>query len=162
MEYKYVIGKCNYENKGLVNLAEVEWKLDGGNFSASGGIWNTSSGSRRDYVTCGQILKELLSLFPEDQLLQRIVGVWEKWHLNDLKAGSPRQEEFLSTKNAPKGDHYEWAIQELTDAGLNPDSEYLYQDSPYKYGSAWLKAELPSSVIAEIESWSCHSGVTKK
>ena len=158
--YKYVIGKCNYEGKGEVNVAEVEWSLKDGRFSAMGGIWNTASGLRRDYLSCGQNLDKLISLFPENELLTRIHRVWKKWHLNDMIAGSPRQEDFLAGKTAPNGDHYHWAVETLTAAGLNPDTEYLHEGKPYNYGSAWLTSELPAGVISEIESWSNEPGVS--
>ena len=93
MHFKYKIGACDYNNNGSkFNQAEVEWRLHDGRFSASGGIWKSN---RSDYETCGQMLDELLKFFPDDQLLQRIVQVWQKWHLNDLTAGSPKQMEFL-------------------------------------------------------------------
>jgi hypothetical protein len=156
---KYIIGKCNYEGKGNVNIAEVEWELKDGNFSAMGGIWNTASGSKKDYISGGQILDELLSLFPDDQLLSRIHSVWKKWHLNDLIAGSARQEAFLAGKTAPSSDHYQWATETLAAAGLNPDTEYLREGKPYQYGSAWLSSEIPPAIISEIESWSHEPGV---
>lgn len=158
MHFKYKIGNCDYNNTGSkFNQAEVEWRLHDGKFSASGGIWKSN---KSDYETCGQMVDELLKYFPDDQLLQRIVQVWKKWHLNDLTAGSPKQMEFLEQIGpGPSGDYYSWAVEKLTEAGLNPDPDLTYNDKPYMYGSAWLHTEIPASVVAEIESWSTMPGV---
>lgn len=159
MKFKYTLGYCPYDRDNSKNLAEVEWSLVDGRFSASGGIWQTN---KRDYTTCGQILEELLEFFPNDELLNRIVTVWRKWHLNDLTPGSPKQMEFLAQheQNAPKTNYYEWAKDKLTFAYLNPDESFIYNGKEYEYGSAWLKTELPDTVVNEIESWKNETGVS--
>ena len=154
-QMKYKIGYCDYEGKGPVNMGEVEWSLENGCFYASGGIWNSRKGHARDYVVCGQCLDTLVEYFPTNELLKRIHAVWERWHLNDMKAGSPRQRAFLRGKEPPSGvQHYSWAIEQLTHAVLQPDAEYLHNGKPYSYGSAWLTEELPQEVVDEINSWS--------
>lgn len=151
MKKKLVIGKVDYEQKGFAaNSVEIEYSLQDGRFSASGNIWQAS---RRDILSGGQILDEIAQLFPDNELVHRIVAVWKKWHLNDMHAGTPRQEAFLETLNLPHYNHYESAKAKLKEAGLDPDDSYLLNDKPYEYGSAWLRIELPPEVIAEIESW---------
>lgn len=159
MKCKYTIGNCKYESEKSNNLAEIEWTLQNGRFSASGGIWQSN---KRDYTTCGQILEELLSLFPDDELVNKIVKVWRKWHLNDLTAGSPRQTEFLEQfTDTPRSDYYTWAKDKLSEAGIEPDESFQYNGKAYSYGSAWLHTDLPDSVIDEINSWSSYNGVLK-
>lgn len=151
MRKKLVIGKVDYENKGFAsNAVEIEYSLKDGRFSASGNIW---MGSRRDILSGGQNLEEIAELFPQDQLVQRVVSIWRKWHLNDMHAGSPKQEAFLDTLNLPNNNHYENAKAKLQEAGLDPDESYMHGGKPYSYGSAWLNIDLPADVIAEIDSW---------
>lgn len=157
MRFKYKIGKCKYENDSASNEAEIEWKLENGKFSASGCIWKRN---KSDHLIGGQVLEELKELFPEDELVSRIVSVWQKWHLNDLTAGSPRQTEFLAQfPNQSNNNYYEWAKDKLKDAGLEPDEDFIYNEKAYSYGSAWLHTELPSAIVCEIESWSSFPNV---
>lgn len=143
--------------------AFVEWELKEGRFSMSGEVWDRQGG---DITMGGQCIDEIAKAFPNDKKLQRMAAIWQRWHLNDMKAGSLRQESWLRehTKEAEahRGDHYEWASAALTAAGLNPDSEYRYtgegaanvsQPGGYKYGSAWVKDPLPASVVLEIQLW---------
>ena len=48
---KASFGKINYGGKGKRNEATVEFKLDKGNFTASGNIWN-SKGQGQDRLCC--------------------------------------------------------------------------------------------------------------
>lgn len=105
--------------------------------------------------SCGQIVShlkdELHTITPApgwDALkLRQFFNVWERWHLNDLRAGSAEQEKWLRENPIPKEEyayprsHYEVASRKLADAGLNPDS------TGYKYGHAWKREEVPSDVI---------------
>ena len=74
-----------------------------------------------------------------------LLDVWRRWHLNDMRAGNPAQEAYLRS-NPVKGklpsDHYNEALNVLTAAGLNPDPE-----TGYRYGTAWLKEDVPEAVI---------------
>ena len=85
--------------------------------------------------------------------LRKFFAVWERWHLNNLTAGSPAQEEFLRTHaaewktyKANAGSipsHYTWACEVLAAAGLHPDPGH----NGYRYGSAWLREEVPEDVL---------------
>ncbi len=83
------------------------------------------------------------------RLEKRFRDVWRKWHLNDMKAGTPAQEAHLEALKAsgvkPDSDHYRWALAVLVEAGLQPDNGY-------SYGSKWLRQELPADVVAFL--WS--------
>jgi len=79
-------------------------------------------------------------------MLAKFLEIWDRWHLNDMKAGTAKQEDYLRSLTFPGGDHYTWTLQVLEDAGLNPDPE-----DGYRYGSAWPKEEVPESVIAFLE-----------
>ena len=93
-------------------------------------------------------MDEIARLFPHDDRVQRIVRVWRTWHLNDMTAGTPKQETAIAGWKA-KGNKYDYskAVEYLKSIGL-------YEDDGYKYGHAWLKRELPDDVKNEIRSWS--------
>jgi len=235
------------------------WELKDGRFSATAHYVNRAG---TDYDSCGQILDDILNDFPENDQVQRIWTVWQRWHLNDMRAGSPRQQAVIEggirddfekykkqveehnskyytakqrlladIKNklwnqqdnperlfdkllkslvikagiatyhqylrpneqvltsgfggdAPKRisvgyataeilkkgllkspDWYPYVCQRLELLGLLLDSEYLVEKEvvidgvthklnvAYKYGSKWLKEELPTEVVEEINSW---------
>lgn len=71
--------------------------------------------------------------------------LWDQWHLNHMRAGSPAQEEFLN-ENPPTNyaeSDYTYRCKLLEQVDLQPDVNYLYNGKPYSYGSAWLKEEMP-------------------
>ena len=153
-EHRYILGKVDYNRSGRRNCeAVITWDLENGRFSMCAEIWNP----RKTDIYCGgQCVEEVAGYFPSDRKAQRMLAIWRKWHLNDMKAGSPAQEAWLKAHpvNAvcPQS-HYDVASAALREAGLNPDQSYAHNGQPYEYGSAWLKRELPADVIAEIESW---------
>ena len=149
-EHKYVLGKVDYNGSGRRNCeAEITWEIKQGRFSMSAGIWNPR---RTDYYTCGQCVDTVAAYFPANKKVQRMLAVWREWHLNDMTAGSPAQEAWLKANPSTDND-YTVACARLADAGLNPDPGYLHNEKPYKYGSAWLKRDLPPEVLVEVASW---------
>ena len=146
----YVLGKADYNGSGRRNCeCTIEWELEDGRFAMSASVWNPR---KTDIYMGGQCVAEVASYFPGDAKAQRMAAIWKRWHLNDMRAGSPAQEEHLrTTPDAFPGypvSYYEWASGLLAKAGLNPDP-----NTGYRYGSAWLTEALPDDVIAEIESW---------
>jgi hypothetical protein len=117
----------------------------------------------RVYVTesCGQIRETIAEWFPE-------VAPYLAYHLNDMHAGTEAQEAELEKHTWDgAGSHYDWACARLSEAGLLHDRSHmvrvkyksesmgcdLYKRVPYKYGSAWLKRDLPREVIAWVKSF---------
>lgn len=87
-----------------------------------------------------------------EETLNKFLEVWDNWHLNDMVAGSPRQEAFLKANPVTdRLNYYDAACKVLADAGLNPDTEYLQDGKPYKYGHSWLKVEVPQNVLDFLE-----------
>lgn len=76
-----------------------------------------------------------------------ICDQWERWHLNDMKAGTRRQSEFLAT--VPQVSEYTEKSEALHRAGLNPDAGTAKGKS-YKYGSAWLFEPLPDDLEGKL------------
>ena len=96
------------------------------------------SGYSKDY--CGQIQNMLTNKNIEFNLkynVERIVEIWNKWHLNDLQAGCIHMEEPVKGK---EWDEKEW--------------ERLNKMCPlnYKYGSKWLVKNIPLEIITEIKN----------
>jgi hypothetical protein len=79
--------------------------------------------------------------------------VWGAWHLNDMRAGSPAQHAYLDANPIGNAtDHYTRACAALRSAGLNPDPNYLHKGKPYAYGSAWLRDDVPESILTFLQS----------
>jgi len=138
-----------FEKKSFVGLTpegrlsvHIDW--DGKNLSITG-----SEG--RDHG--GQIIMSPWDLqqYAEGytaETVDQLRAIWERWHLNDLQAGSPAQTAYL--KAHPVTDrlnHYTAACGALKAAGLNPDPNYIHNGKPYRYGSACLRVEVPEDAL---------------
>jgi hypothetical protein len=154
-------------NVGLVNPAPVfcSIKWDGERLSISGVVGPTRNGNCSG--GCGQILGDLLQLVSITDgwsyaMVHKLHELWDRWHLNDLRAGTPTQEAHLrslkvggaepwlnfTSKGYPNGgDHYAWAKHVLAEAGLQPDNSVW---GGYSYGSQWLTEEVPEEVLAYL------------
>jgi hypothetical protein len=155
--------------------AQIDWELakhkehGGALFSACG----TFEGGG------GQCIDRIAEAYPDDPKVQEIAGVWEKYHLNDMKAGTPEQVAFLKAretkypddmKAAPyNGDHYAWAVGALKAAGLyevqiergtlqacggfENRSDPITHKLLYRYGERWLFSPIPAEVVEQIKGW---------
>lgn len=98
----------------------------------------------------GQIydtIKELYQFFNKDDLkrVKTIVKIWEKWHLNDLHAGTEKQENALQAAGLTAwASQYEKCCDYLK-------SINLYEDRGYKFGCGWLSEILPKRIITTLE-----------
>lgn len=73
------------------------------------------------------------------ETITKFRGIWNMWHLNDMTPGTPRQMDYLRT--IPGGiPNYSTACKILEQADL-------LVDDGYKYGSKWLREEVPEDVI---------------
>lgn len=151
-EHRYVLGLVDYHNRGRATCeAAITWTLENGRFSMCAEIWRAD---KRDIHEGGQCVDRVAAYFPKDMKAQRMVEIWKRWHLNDMRAGSAIQEQWLRNNPIPAEEyaypksHYDVASEKLAAAGLNPDPD------GYRYGHAWKCEELPAEVIAEIQSWS--------
>lgn len=134
---------CRIEfNDGKLSITGVEGPKRNGNARGS----------------CGQIIMgewEFTSYAPgwNPELVARFREVWNRWHRNDMRAGSPAQRAYLEAHPiTDRAHHYEQTRDSLRAAGLNPDPGYTHNGKPYSYGSAWLREEVPAGVIAFLES----------
>jgi hypothetical protein len=86
----------------------------------------------------GQIYEELYKakLIPE-----LFYEYWKRWHLNDMRPGTPQQMEIVrGFRKENPGASYEEQCMELSEHGL------LVHDG-CRYGTKWLHEKLPQEVI---------------
>lgn len=86
--------------------------------------------------------------------LDAIIPIWKEWHLNDMHAGSPAQEEYLKAYNKAhpgeiRGD-YDKECELLKRKGLLVDKKCIVNGKPYKFGTGWLFREIPHKILLEL------------
>ena len=106
-------------------------------------------------ITVGQISKNIWywainDLFKEYRIdkstLFSILDIWDRWHLNNLRAGTRGQNVLVKYYIRRVGYYkYEEVCKFLESKGL------LY-DRGHKYGSKWLYEPLPQDVIDYLKS----------
>lgn len=109
----------------VINVGGVDYYFE----SCSGGQHDTR-GEMEEYV--------------DKQAYERLHMIWDKWHLNGMKAGTPKQEAFVEEWRKTNEYDYTNASKALEEAGL-------LVDDGYKYGSSWLREDLPEEIIQEVE-----------
>ena len=90
---------------------------------------------------------ELSKLEVENKLFATIKELWHKYHLNDMHAGTPEQEESLKKENLLSANDFEKACEYLKSIGLY---EVEYEGKPYRYGSGWLHFPIPKKDLEKI------------
>ena len=142
--YGNVFCNIQYKDKkghGVLSITGVEGPMRDGDAKGS----------------CGQIIMggwDIKAYAPGWTALldQQFQEVWNRWHLNDMNAGSAVQEAYLRNNPIPKADyaypksHYDVASKVLANVGLNPDAE------GYRYGSKWKHEDVPETVLAFLLS----------
>jgi len=93
--------------------------------------------SEKNMLGFGQIREEVRSIIPT-----QLYEIWKRWHLNDMRAGTQKQEQLLRDAEV-EINTYDEACNYLA-------AKDAYIDNGYKYGSRWLKEELPQEVIDYI------------
>lgn len=69
-----------------------------------------------------------------------IQEIWDNWHLNDMRAGTKKQEDFLRPYKKVKNLSYDEACEILS-------KHDLLIDNGYGYGSAWLYEKVPEHLL---------------
>ena len=140
------LGKIDgYGNGRKMCLAEIEIKLtDDGKFSVCGGVWNSRG---TDYIMCGQCLDELYPHLKNNSKFKQVYEWWKKWHLNDMHAGTEKQEQALEDAGMTNwANEYSKCCDYLESIGL------LY-DNGYKFGTGWLKREIPTEIQEQMRNF---------
>lgn len=95
--------------------------------------------------------------------VERLMELWDRWHLNHMKAGSPAQEAWLRAnpfKVVYPESHLVVTRKRLAAAGLEPDFDYYGANGkPYSYGSEWVKEKVPDEVLVELLTYPTHDGL---
>jgi hypothetical protein len=99
----------------------------------------------------GQINDELSMMVKRGYLkvkgLDRIVKIWDRWHLNDLQAGTTKQRIELA-KYKKTGWKYNY-----TEARDYLDCQGLLIDRGYRYGTRWLVEPAPKGLVTWLIEW---------
>ncbi len=148
----FVFGKIDFDGIGRkINSVEIEVGLqeysDGSySFTASVNVWNHT---HTDIVAGGQMLDavELSQIEARSSLFATIKELWRKYHLNDIHAGTPEQEEALEKANLLSGNDFDKVCEFLKNIGLY---EVEYEGKPYRYGSGWLHFPIPKKDLEKI------------
>jgi len=112
-------------------------------FAASG--WTKENG--RD-ASGGQCLDEIERIWGDllPARVRRVIELWERWHLNDLKAGTREQAAAIAHSFDDENRYtFDLACEYLRNAEL-------YKDRGYHYGCEWLVELLPQEVVDEIHT----------
>ena len=146
MEKTFDFGKIDYYGKGRkINRVTVKVCLEEKGvkdvFTASGMILNSKE---TDCICGGQCLDEIAK-YVKDPVFLEIYDLWKKYHLNDMHAGTPKQEAALAA-HFPKGKYIDYMdkVKYLESIGL-------YEDDGYRYGSSWLYERIPDDALNRIK-----------
>lgn len=136
-----IIGSGQTVTHGVVPAGSLEVSIVGSTYVA------TRSGSRdrryRDMVSGGQNVDDIRAVGTPAAL--RIADLWDRWHLNGLRAACVHQDaaarEIAARLPGYSNDRARWA-------------EYSALPCPegYRYGSAWLYEPIPDAVLAELRT----------
>ena len=74
----------------------------------------------------------------------QIVHFWKLYHLNDMKAGDSEQEKAVKEYTKDHKYNYDEVCKYL-------ESKNLLVHNGYRYGTAWLKEDIPAEDIEAIE-----------
>ena len=77
--------------------------------------------------------------------LLNILDLWNTWHLNDLKAGTIKQENCINEYLKANKKQYDYELACLILRG-----NCLYVDRGYKYGDAWLLQVISEKTLNNI------------
>jgi hypothetical protein len=159
------LGKIDYEGSGKANLVILKMEIKTGNYknrldtnlrpvsncktlSISGQIWDKR---HFDCVTCGQISDTILKYYSGNERVERIVEIWERWHLNDLSAGTESQKECLKNSGVDFSEYRKAGYESYYDyERFVLEQNGLLYDGFYEFGSQWLVEPLPDEIESEI------------
>ena len=150
IERTFRFGKVDYNRCGRRNCAvEVQAELEDGVFRASAEVWSPRRAGVYIDGQCLDIIAEKFPKFRKNPVYAELLDLWHRYHLNDMHAGTPEQEEALA--NAGLHDYSE-QCEFLKSIGLYevPDPRPDHAGETYTYGHAWLKEEIPEGDLERI------------
>ena len=140
------LGKIDYEKTGDKNMVDILIELRGeaGHevLSICGNIWNSK---HSDIICGGQCLDEIKCYFRNNRTFKEVYRLWKLYHLNDLHAGTKKQEEFLHNNNIKN-----WANNYKEVCKILEKNNLLYDDG-VKFGSTWHYWAIPEIDLMKIK-----------
>lgn len=134
----------------------LEPLTDGFNrFTMTAGFWERRGPRGRWREDCfGQCRTEVREFAAECKpaeraALERLCELAERWHLNDLQAGTEAQSAAVKEAEQTAGEPWN-ALNWFDSACAALKRRGLYEDRGYKFGDKWLVRRLPRDVISEI------------
>ena len=129
-------GNRNYNAVAVVEVELTEEKV----FTASASLkW-----AGKWFGMAGQCLDDLKK-YIHNETYNTIYMMWKKHHLNDMHAGTEAQEKALEEAGYTSwANNYYECCDYLKSIGL-------YEDNGYKFGTGWLKREIPQEDLQIIE-----------
>lgn len=132
---------------------EVTLKYDpdkGPVFSACGNVWEKD---RSDIIIGGQCFNTLAQTdIANDPTFVEVYRLWKLYHLNDMHAGTPEQEDAIrqGIKNGElsRNADYTTTVQYLKEKNLY---EVPFNGTTYRYGHAWLYEPIPEEDLNKIK-----------
>ena len=167
---KRTLSLGSFLDRGQRHAVEVEVnvtdKPSGAALSITGSVWLPS---RRDIIAGGQLQDSLLDYLTEPAYkrsdVDRLLAIWQRWHLNDMRAGCEHQRAEGWDKRPLFEDKPLNAYVEHPDGhhGWNmlvwvPESRGGLLSKPcdtcgYRYGTRWLHETLPFDVVENLRVW---------
>lgn len=141
-------GKIDFEGTGKkINPVTIEIKLKNEDseqpvFSVCGDVWNSK---KNDILMGGQCLDELLTYFKKNKLFLEIYRLWNLYHLNDMHAGTKKQENFLNKNNIKN-----WANDYTNTCEFLNKNNLLY-DNGIKFGTTLNYWAIPTKDLEKIK-----------
>ena len=94
----------------------------------------------------GQCVEEVRKYWGHIPEVAELCDLWDRWHLNDLRAGTKAQMEVV--RSLPKcpvpSDWFTWAC-------LNLKTRDFLVDKGYSFGNKWLFEVIPATVVKRIK-----------
>jgi hypothetical protein len=137
-----------YGSGRKLNRVKIEVELRGEEkpvFSASGEIWESGK-----CICAGQCLNDVCKLI-KSETFKKIYHFWKLYHLNDMHAGTPEQEQAIEealNNGILESCDYSKACDYLKSVNLY---EVMHEGKLYKYGHSWLYEEIPAEDLKAIK-----------
>lgn len=146
MKTKIDFGKIDgYGNGRKTCRVTVEVELnDKDVFSASADVWNNLE---TDIIMGGQCLDDIYPHLKNNSKFKKIYDWWKEWHLNDMHAGTEKQESALEQAGLTGwANNYTECCKYLESIGLLIDDDYVF-------GTGWLKRVIPSETLLQMKQF---------
>ena len=176
-ERTYSLGKVDYWGRGRRRAHEVRLQIalrprifngEVGfqELSICGEIWNAA---HTDIESGGQNIECIEAILPQlsgkrEALIEAMLPIWKKWHLNDMHAGTPEQEKVIHD-HFSRYPGYDKACEllKLYDLYEVPytgwTSSGYAKNIKYKYGHGWLVRVLPHRLESALKQLLVYASV---